>query len=97
MCKFPLRHSDVRTDKQIYKTREVVKTYLNVTSEDLFSNAPILANISCFISLCQFVRRYVEGKICRKFAFFCVDLVCFDSFYPRQEYTCTTFLSLSER
>ena len=28
-----------------YKTRDVVNTYLNVTFEDLFSNAPTLAKI----------------------------------------------------
>ena len=28
-----------------YKTRDVVNTYLNVTFEDMFSNAPTLAKI----------------------------------------------------
>ena len=28
-----------------YKTRDVVKTYLNVTFEDLFSNAPLIAKV----------------------------------------------------
>ena len=36
-------HMCERTNR--YKTRDVVKTYLNVTFEDLFSNAPTLAKI----------------------------------------------------
>ena len=40
--KFCLRHSDVRTDKQI---KDVVNTYPNVVFEDLFANVPTLAKI----------------------------------------------------
>ena len=42
MCKFHVGF-DKRTDR--YKTRHVVITYLNVTFEDRFSNAPTLAKI----------------------------------------------------
>ena len=38
------RHSDVRADKHIY-TRDVVNTHLNVTFEEMFSNAPTFAKI----------------------------------------------------
>ena len=44
--KFCLRPSDERTNR--YKTRNVVNTYLIVTFEDPFSNAPTLAKIKCF-------------------------------------------------
>ena len=36
---------DTATNGQTYKIRDVVNTYLNVTFEDLFSNAPTLAKI----------------------------------------------------
>ena len=34
--KFCLRHSNVRTDKRIYKTADGVNTYVDVTCEELF-------------------------------------------------------------
>ena len=40
---FAFRQRDEGTKR--YKTRNVVKTYLNVTFEDCFSNAPTLAKI----------------------------------------------------